>query len=107
MLRPYRCAGQQDGGTDTRRPVQLNAAQWNAQLELNLTSVFISCKHAIPFMRRRAQGAIVNVASTSGIRWAGAAQVVYAAAKASAIQFGRVAVLNDTTTSTAPMCLLR
>lgn len=65
-------------------------------MELNLTSVFISCKHAIPFMKRRAQGAIVNVASTSGIRWAGAAQVVHAAAKPGVIQFGRVAVLNAT-----------
>ena len=71
-------------------PVQLSTAQWNAQLELNLTSVFITCKHAIPFMERRAQGAIVNVASTSGMRWTGAAQVGYAAAKAGVIQFGRV-----------------
>jgi NAD(P)-dependent dehydrogenase (short-subunit alcohol dehydrogenase family) len=36
------------------------------------------------------KGAIVNVASTSGTRWTGSAQVAYAATKAAVIQMGRV-----------------
>lgn len=78
------------GGPTSGGPVKLTLDQWNAQLTLNLSTVFITCKHAIPFMEQRGQGAIVNVASTSGIRWTGAAQVGYAAAKAGVIQFGRV-----------------
>ena len=35
-------------------------------------------------------GAIVNLASTSGLRWTGSAQVGYAASKAGVIQFSRV-----------------
>jgi NAD(P)-dependent dehydrogenase (short-subunit alcohol dehydrogenase family) len=35
-------------------------------------------------------GAIVNIASTSGTRWTGAAQIAYAATKAGVIQFSRV-----------------
>ncbi len=71
-------------------PVKLSLAQWHGQLELNLTTVFITCKHVIPLMEQQGGGAIVNVASTSGIRWSGAAQVGYAAAKAGVIQLGRV-----------------
>lgn len=68
----------------------LSEAQWQAQLDLNLTSVFLTCKHVIPVMEQQGGGSIVNIASTSGIRWTGAAQVGYAAAKAGVIQFGRV-----------------
>ena len=39
-------------------------------------------------------GAIVNTASTSGLRWTGAAQVGYASSKAAVIQFGRVTAVE-------------
>ncbi len=39
-------------------------------------------------------GAIVNLASASGIRWTGAAQTAYAAAKAGVIQFSRVVAVE-------------
>lgn len=71
-------------------PVKLSEDDWQSQLDLNLTTVFLTCKHVIPVMERQGGGAIVNVASTSGIRWSGAAQVGYAVAKAGVIQFARV-----------------
>lgn len=79
------------GGPLPGGPVQLSLAQWNQQLELNLTTVFLTCKHAIPAMVAQGGGAIVNIASTSGMRWTGAPQVGYAAAKAGVIQFAKVA----------------
>src|SRR5262249_49734260 len=45
-------------------------------------------------MERQKQGAIVNVASTSGLRWTGAAQVGYAATKAGVIQLSRVVAVQ-------------
>lgn len=71
-------------------PVLLTEDQWRSQLDLNLTTVFLTCKHVIPVMEQQGGGAIVNVSSTSGIRFTGAAQVGYAAAKAGVIQFARV-----------------
>lgn len=41
-------------------------------------------------MESQGAGAVVNVSSTSAIRWTGAPQVGYAAAKAGVTQFGRV-----------------
>ncbi len=45
-------------------------------------------------MEKAGGGAIVNTASTSGLRWTGAAQVAYASAKAAIIQFSRVTAVE-------------
>ena len=45
-------------------------------------------------MERQQSGAIVNVASTSGIRFTGAFQVGYAATKAAVIQLSRVVAVQ-------------
>ena len=79
------------GGPAPGGPVQLSEADWGRQLDINLTSVFLMCKQVMPVMEAKGAGAIVNIASTSGIRWTGAAAIGYAAAKAGVIQFGRVA----------------
>ncbi len=104
-------------------PVDLTEEAWDAQIDINLKSVFLTCKHAIPCIEETLQennttdntrrnssnnnsssnnsssnsgttGAIVNIASTSGIRWTGNAQVGYAASKAGVIQFSRVAAVE-------------
>lgn len=41
--------------------------EWESVLAINLTSMYHSCKHAIPAMRRRGGGAIVNVSSIAGV----------------------------------------
>ena len=40
---------------------------WDATLELNLTSVFLVCRHAVPVLRAGGGGAIVTVASVLGL----------------------------------------
>jgi len=45
-------------------------------------------------MERQGKGAIVNIASISGIRWTGVPYVSYAAPKAAIIQFTRVIALQ-------------
>lgn len=41
--------------------------EWNRMMAVNLTAVFLGCKFALPHMLKQASGAIVNVASTSGL----------------------------------------
>lgn len=82
------------GGSRRGGPVDLSEADWDAQMDFNLKSVFLACKHVIPEMQRQGGGAIVNTASTSGIRWTGAAQVGYASAKAGIIQLSRVVAVE-------------
>jgi NAD(P)-dependent dehydrogenase (short-subunit alcohol dehydrogenase family) len=82
------------GGSAAGGPVELAEDAWDAQIDYNLKSVFLACKHAIPVMVEQGGGSIVNTASTSGLRWTGAAQVAYAASKAGVIQFGRVVAVQ-------------
>jgi NAD(P)-dependent dehydrogenase (short-subunit alcohol dehydrogenase family) len=82
------------GGSFPGGPVELDQKDWEAQFSVNLTSVFLACKHAIPVMKAAGGGAIVNTASSSGLRWTGAAQVAYATAKAGVIQFSRVVAVQ-------------
>lgn len=82
------------GGSAPGGAVALSEAAWDRQFDVNLKSVFLCCKHVIPHMEAAGGGAIVNTASTSGIRWTGAAQVAYAASKAGVIQFSRVTAVE-------------
>jgi NAD(P)-dependent dehydrogenase (short-subunit alcohol dehydrogenase family) len=41
---------------------------WDAVMEVNLFGTFLGCKKAIPALRRRGSGAIVNLSSIAGIR---------------------------------------
>ena len=82
------------GGSFPGGPVELDERDWQAQFSVNLTSVFLSCKYVIPVMKAGGGGSIVNTASSSGLRWTGAAQVAYSAAKAGVIQFSRVVAVQ-------------
>lgn len=82
------------GGSAAGGPVEMSEAVWDTQIDLNLKSVFLTCKHVLPIMLARRSGAIVNIASTSGLRWTGSAQVAYAATKAAIIQLSRVVAVQ-------------
>lgn len=82
------------GGSSPGGPVRLSEENWDAQLETNLKTVFLMCKYVIPVMEASGAGSIVNIASTSGTRWTGSAQVGYASAKAGIIQFGKVVAVE-------------
>ena len=82
------------GGSAPGGPVEMSEDVFDAQVDHNLKSVFLGCKHVLPYLERAQGGAIVNVASTSGLRWTGAAQVAYAATKAGVIQLSRVVAVQ-------------
>src|SRR3954462_7990385 len=82
------------GGSAPGGPVEMAEEVWDAQVDYNLKSVFLGCKHVLPVMERQGGGAIVNIASSSGLRWTGSAQVGYAASKAGLIQFSRVTAVQ-------------
>jgi NAD(P)-dependent dehydrogenase (short-subunit alcohol dehydrogenase family) len=82
------------GGSAPGGPVEMSEEVWDSQVDLNLKSVFLACKHVLPVMERQGGGAIVNLASVSGMRWSGSAQVAYAATKAGVIQLSRVVAVQ-------------
>lgn len=82
------------GGSAAGGPVEMTEEVWDSQIDRNLKSVFLTCKHVLPIMEKQSGGAIINMASTSGIRWTGSAQVAYAATKAGVIQLSRVVAVQ-------------
>ena len=82
------------GGSAAGGPVEMSEEVWDAQVDFNLKSVFLGCKHALPVMERQGSGVIINIASSSGLRWTGSAQVAYAATKAGVIQLSRVVAVQ-------------
>ena len=82
------------GGSAHGGPVEMSEDVWDAQVDFNLKSVFLTLKHVLPVMEAQGKGAIVNLASTSGIRFTGAFQVGYAATKAGVIQMSRVVAVQ-------------
>ena len=77
------------GGSSPGGPVEMAEDEWQAQIDFNLTSVFLTCKHVLPVMEAQGKGAIVNVSSIAGMRFIGNHHIGYAASKAGLIQFTR------------------
>ncbi len=74
------------GRSEPGDPVTMSEETWNDQLQVNLTSSFLCCKHVIPLMQAAGGGSIINISSIAGLRYAGKPQVGYAAAKAALMQ---------------------
>ncbi|WNV74157.1 SDR family NAD(P)-dependent oxidoreductase [Geodermatophilus sp. DSM 44513] len=82
------------GGSRHGGAAEMTEQLWHEQLDANLTSTFLTCRAVLPLMVQAGRGAVVNTSSTSGIRWTGAAQVAYSAAKAGVIAFTRAVAVQ-------------
>ena len=75
----------------TLRPgtaVELSLEDWDLVMAVNVRSVFLGAKYAVPHMQTQGAGSIINTASISGLHGDGGA-VVYAASKAAVINLTR------------------
>ena len=79
------------GGSAAGDPVSMTEEVWDAQLDLNLKTTFLACKHVLPIMEKQQSGAIVNISSIAGLRQhvAGRVNVAYSTAKAGLIAFAQ------------------
>ena len=71
----------------------LGVAEWSRTLDVTLTAVFTGLRAAIPVMRAQGSGAVVNVASISGLG-GDRGLAAYNAAKAGVINLTRTAALE-------------
>ncbi|WP_019937495.1 SDR family NAD(P)-dependent oxidoreductase [Bordetella sp. FB-8] len=94
------------GGSAAGGPVELAEEVWDSQVDTNLKSVFLTCKHVLPTMLAKRAGSIVNIASTSGLRWTGSAQVAYAATKAGVIHLSRVVAVQHAAQGVRVNCVV-
>jgi NAD(P)-dependent dehydrogenase (short-subunit alcohol dehydrogenase family) len=72
---------------------ELSEEDWDFQLDINLKGTFLTCKYAIPEMRKRGGGAIVNTASVQAF----ASQktvAAYSASKGGVVSFTTTVALD-------------
>ena len=62
---------------------------WKRVQGVNLTSVFLCCKHAIPHMQARGKGSIINTASFVAVMGAATSQISYTASKGGVLAMSR------------------
>lgn len=63
-----------------KRIADMSLADWNRQIDVNLTSVFLGCKYGMAAMRDSGGGSIINLSSVAGLVGM-ATCVAYGAAK--------------------------
>jgi NAD(P)-dependent dehydrogenase (short-subunit alcohol dehydrogenase family) len=62
---------------------------WRRVQEVNLTSVYLCCKHVIPHMQRQGRGSIINTASFVAMMGAATSQISYTASKGGVLAMSR------------------
>lgn len=74
--------------------VEQSLEDWQLVFDVNVKSMFLTCKHVIPSMLKKGKGSIVNIGSVAGIRDSGVAYVSYSASKAAVLGFSRSVALQ-------------
>jgi NAD(P)-dependent dehydrogenase (short-subunit alcohol dehydrogenase family) len=64
-------------------------AAWERVQRVNLTSVYLCCKYAIPHMQRQGRGSIINTASFVAVMGAATSQISYTASKGGVLAMSR------------------
>ena len=62
---------------------------WRRVQEVNLTSVFLCCKAALPYMLEQGRGSIINTASFVAVMGAATSQISYSASKGGVLSMSR------------------
>jgi NAD(P)-dependent dehydrogenase (short-subunit alcohol dehydrogenase family) len=62
---------------------------WRRVQEANLTSVYLCCRHVIPYMQRRGKGSVINTASFVAVMGAATSQISYTASKGGVLAMSR------------------
>lgn len=62
---------------------------WRRVQDVNLTSVYLCCKAALPYMQRQGRGSIINTASFVAIMGAATSQISYTASKGGVLAMSR------------------
>ncbi len=88
----------------TQPLAEVDEIDWDLTMDTNIKGLFLCCKYAIPAMLAGGAGAIVNIASMSGIRGIGYS-VPYAVSKAGVIHLTKVAASQYTSQGIRINCI--
>lgn len=84
--------------------VEVDLDDWDQALRVNLTSMMLMAKHAIPEMRKRQAGAIVNIASVAGLM-GGTTSLLYPTTKGAIVNMTRAMAAHHGTEGIRVNCV--
>jgi len=97
--------GYVEGETDGPSPL-LTEEIWQRTLDVTLKGTYLGCRYAIPALRRRGGGAIVNVASVGAFRVGHGASDAYTAAKGGVVSLTRSLAVEHAAEGIRVNCLV-
>lgn len=74
--------------------VNATEEEWNLVMDVNLKSMFLTCKMALPIMEKTGRGAIVNISSVAAIRFARIPYILYSTTKAAIVALTRTIAIE-------------
>jgi NAD(P)-dependent dehydrogenase (short-subunit alcohol dehydrogenase family) len=78
-------------------PVEIDEETWDYLIDVNLKSMFLTCKYVLPYMEEQESGCILNISSLAAIRAIPHPAITYTSSKA-----GVVALTRDIAIQYAP-----
>ena len=70
-------------------PVETSEEDWDRVIDVNLKSMFLTCKYALPYMEKQGSGSIINISSVNALRVSPYPTLTYAVSKAGVIALTR------------------
>src|SRR3954466_10257163 len=74
---------------DDASVLETSVEAWQRVQDVNLKSVFLCCKHGIPYLLERGGGSVINVASFAAVVGAATSQISYTASKGAVLALTR------------------
>lgn len=87
-------------------PVELSEESWDRIMDVNVKSVFLTCKYCLPIMEENTSGAIVNVSSIAAIRFTGYPSCAYNASKGAINQLTQNVAIQYASKGIRANCIL-
>lgn len=83
------------GGSAPGDAVSMSEELWDTQLDHNLKTAFLACKHVLPIMDKQGGGSIINLSSVAGLRMMPErAHIAYSTAKLGILAFSRSTAIS-------------
>ncbi len=73
---------------------EIEEAELDQTFDINLKSMMLTCKHALPLMKASGGGSIINISSIDGLRAGFSRNIAYAVTKAGVVQLSRVMAVH-------------
>jgi NAD(P)-dependent dehydrogenase (short-subunit alcohol dehydrogenase family) len=82
------------GIAETGGVVDLQMANWDAAMNVNVKAAMLAMRHTIPHMAAHGGGSIINISSVAATRWLGVSYAAYYASKAALLHLTRTSAVE-------------